>query len=87
MASTITLKRRIGSIRNTRQITKAMELVAASKMRRAQERMVASRPYADKLREVLAHVFAGTGRLLLAAPHAPARNLRITRAQIGLVRL
>ncbi|MGH7234433.1 MAG: F0F1 ATP synthase subunit gamma, partial [Candidatus Saccharimonadales bacterium] len=48
MASTITLKRRIGSIRNTRQITKAMELVAASKMRRAQDQALSSRSYRDE---------------------------------------
>ncbi len=45
MANTITLKRRIGSVKNTRQITKAMELVAASKMRRAQEFALRSRNY------------------------------------------
>lgn len=45
MANTITLKRRIGSVKNTRQITKAMELVAASKMRRAQEVAQAGRAY------------------------------------------
>src|SRR5688572_8809034 len=45
MANTITLKRRIGSVKNTRQITKAMELVAASKMRRAQERALGGRTY------------------------------------------
>jgi len=45
MANTITLKRRIGSVKNTRQITKAMELVAASKMRRAQEFAQRSRNY------------------------------------------
>ena len=45
MANTITLKRRIGSVKNTRQITKAMELVAASKMRRAQEQALHSRVY------------------------------------------
>lgn len=45
MANTITLKRRIGSVKNTRQITKAMELVAASKMRRAQEFAQRSRQY------------------------------------------
>lgn len=45
MANTITLKRRIGSVKNTRQITKAMELVAASKMRRAQEFAQAGRAY------------------------------------------
>jgi len=45
VANTITLKRRIGSVKNTRQITKAMELVAASKMRRAQEQALHSRVY------------------------------------------
>lgn len=45
MANTITLKRRIGSVKNTRQITKAMELVSASKMRRAQEHAAAGRTY------------------------------------------
>jgi len=47
MANTITLKRRIGSVKNTRQITKAMELVAASKMRRAQENAVHGRAYRE----------------------------------------
>lgn len=47
MANTITLKRRIGSVKNTRQITKAMELVAASKMRRAQERAMGGRNYRE----------------------------------------
>jgi len=54
MASTITLKRRISSIRNTRQITKAMQLVSASKLRRAQEYAQASRAYADLANELLA---------------------------------
>lgn len=45
MANTTALKRRIGSVKNTKQITKAMELVAASKMRRAQEQAVQARPY------------------------------------------
>lgn len=56
MASTTILKRRIGSVKNTRQITKAMELVAASKMKRAQDQAIASRPYrvsaADLLRKL-----------------------------------
>lgn len=54
MASTITLKRRIGSIRNTRQITKAMELVSASKMRRAQEAARQSRDYREAAYALLA---------------------------------
>ena len=47
---------KIRSVQNTRKITKAMETVAASKMRRAQERMCAARPYADKIRQVAAHI-------------------------------
>ncbi|TAH31677.1 ATP synthase F1 subunit gamma [Candidatus Saccharibacteria bacterium] len=54
MASTITLRRRIKSIKNTRQITQAQQLVAASKLRRAQEFAAASRPYAELANEMLA---------------------------------
>jgi F-type H+-transporting ATPase subunit gamma len=53
MASTITLKRRISSIRGTRQITKAMELVSASKLRRAQEYALVSRDYGDLAYDLL----------------------------------
>ncbi len=53
MASTIVLKRRIGSIKNTRQITKAMQLVSASKLRRAQEQAQASRAYSELANELL----------------------------------
>lgn len=53
MASTITLKRRIGSIKGTRQITKAMQLVSASKLRRAQEYAARSRDYRDLAYEML----------------------------------
>jgi F-type H+-transporting ATPase subunit gamma len=53
MASTITLRRRIKSIRNTRQITQAQQLVAASKLRRAQEYAAASRDYAELANELL----------------------------------
>lgn len=56
MASTITLKRRINSIRNTRQITKAMELVSASKMRRAQEQATLSRDYRQAAYALLARL-------------------------------
>ena len=56
MASTITLKRRISSIKNTRQITKAMELVSASKLRRAQEYAAASRAYGELANELLARL-------------------------------
>jgi F-type H+-transporting ATPase subunit gamma len=56
MPSTIDLRRRIRSVKNTQQITKAMKMVAAAKLRRAQERMMSARPYAAGLREVLASI-------------------------------
>jgi F-type H+-transporting ATPase subunit gamma len=56
MPSTIDIRRRIRSVKNTMQITKAMKMVAAARLRRAQERMFAARPYAAALREVLSSV-------------------------------
>jgi F-type H+-transporting ATPase subunit gamma len=53
MAKTLDLRRRIRSIRNTMQVTKAMKMVSAAKLRRAQERIVQARPYAHRMREVL----------------------------------
>lgn len=53
MANTVAIKRRIGSVKSTRQITKAMQLVAASRMRKAQEAANASRLYSDMARELL----------------------------------
>lgn len=50
------IRTQIGSIRNTQKITSAMQLVAASKMRKAQERMGATRPYADRILEVIGHL-------------------------------
>lgn len=58
MASTIDIRRRIRSVKNTQQITKAMKMVAAAKLRRAQERIFAARPYAAGLREVLSSIAA-----------------------------
>jgi F-type H+-transporting ATPase subunit gamma len=54
------IKREIKGKQSTRQITKAMEMVAASKLRRAQEAAVAARPYADKLLEVVSNIASGT---------------------------
>ena len=56
MAGGKEIRTKIKSIQNTQKITKAMEMVAASKMRRAQERMHQARPYAQKIRNVIAHV-------------------------------
>lgn len=58
MAKGRQLKGRIRSVQNTRKITKTMELVATSKLKRAQDRVVAARPYAEALREVIADLFS-----------------------------
>ncbi len=56
MPGTKEIRTKIASIKNTQKITKAMQMVAASKMRKAQDRMRASRPYADRIRTVIGHV-------------------------------
>jgi F-type H+-transporting ATPase subunit gamma len=53
------IKTKIGSVKNTQKITSAMEMVAASKMRRAQDSMAASRPYAENIRNVIGHIACG----------------------------
>ena len=58
MPSLIDIRRRIRSVKNTQQITKAMKMVSAAKLRRAQDRVIASRPYAGLLRQVLGNVAA-----------------------------
>ncbi|MDY0269513.1 ATP synthase F1 subunit gamma [Trichloromonas sp.] len=58
MPSLKDIKKRIGSVKNTQQITKAMKMVSAAKLRRAQETVVASRPYSDKMLEVLSSLAA-----------------------------
>lgn len=56
MATVKEIRTRIRSIKNTQKTTRAMEMVAASKMRKAQDRMAKSRPYADKIRSVIRHL-------------------------------
>src|SRR5438046_5166115 len=56
MANILDIRRRIRSVKNTRQITKAMKMVSAAKLRRAQERAIAARPYATLLKQMLANV-------------------------------
>jgi F-type H+-transporting ATPase subunit gamma len=72
MATLREIRRRITSIRSTQQITKAMKMVAASKLRRAQENLMATRPYAEKLCETMAHLMARmefrTSPLLIERP-------------------
>ena len=61
MASQRDIRRRIGAVRNIKQITRAMQFVAASKLKRAQDATLASRPYSEKLDEVLADLAAVLG--------------------------
>ena len=56
MPSLIDIRRRVRSVRNTQQITKAMKMISAARLRKAQERALAARPYATMLRQVLANV-------------------------------
>ena len=60
MAGAKEVRSKIASIKSTQKITKAMQMVAASKMRRAQERMAASRPYAEKILQVIHHLARAT---------------------------
>ncbi len=87
MASTRDLRRRIKSIKNTSQITKAMQMVAASKMRKAQQAALAGRPYASLMNEVLAEVSAGAGDFshpLLARREVKKRCVVVVSTDKGL---
>ena len=59
MAGAKEIKSKIGSVKNTQKITSAMEMVAASKMRKAQDSMASSRPYAENMRNVIGHIALG----------------------------
>ncbi len=59
MAGGKEIKSKIGSVKNTQKITSAMEMVAASKMRKAQDSMASSRPYAENMRNVIGHIALG----------------------------
>ena len=61
MASLLDMRRRIKSVKNTQQITKAMKMVAAAKLKRAQDRVTAARPYAQKMSEILGGLSAKIG--------------------------
>jgi F-type H+-transporting ATPase subunit gamma len=76
MPSLIDIRRRIRSVKNTQQITKAMKMVSAAKLRRAQDRVIASRPYAALLRKVLGNVAAA-----VAADELEDRNPLLARRE------
>jgi F-type H+-transporting ATPase subunit gamma len=83
MPSLRDIRRRIRSVRNTAQITKAMELVAASRMRRAQQRVLASRPYAGAIRTMIAQLAVARGDSQALHPLLRQRPVR----RVGLVLL
>ncbi len=78
MANIRLIRRRIRSVENTAKITRAMELVAASKMRRAQERVLAARPYAEKMVEMLSHLASQPQEGEGAHPLLEKREIRNT---------
>lgn len=80
MASAKEIRTKIKSIKNTQKITKAMEMVAASKMRRAQERMQATKPYAQKIRKVVTHLACGKSEF-----HHPFLQARSEIKRVGVI--
>ena len=83
MASVQDIKRRIRSVRNTRKITRAMELVAAAKLKRAQARIEDMRPYADRMLELM----AGTARASSSVRGLPLLQQRETEQNVAIVPL
>jgi F-type H+-transporting ATPase subunit gamma len=81
MANTREIRRRIRSVKNTSQITKAMEMVSAVKMRRAQELVAASRPYAEKMSELI----AGLSRLTVDTDTIDPLLVQRPVARAGLI--
>ena len=90
MPSLKDLKNRIGSVKNTRKITKAMQMVAAAKLRRAQDAAVQARPYAERMNAVMAGLAAGVGqsasapRLLAGSGRDQVHLLIVMTAERGL---
>ena len=87
MPSQREIRRRIGSVRNIKQITRAMQFVAASKLKRAQDATLASRPYSEKIDEVLAglaSVLGGEEHPLLARREEGARCIVLMTSDRGL---
>jgi F-type H+-transporting ATPase subunit gamma len=87
MATLRDIRRRIRSVQSTQKITRAMKLVAAAKLRRAQERIVSARPYANKMAELLANLVTGTdgaAHPLLEQREGPRRQIVIVTADRGL---
>ncbi|MEX2145990.1 MAG: ATP synthase F1 subunit gamma [Candidatus Rokuibacteriota bacterium] len=87
MATLRDIQRRIKSVQSTQKITRAMKLVAAAKLRRAQERIIAARPYANKMAELLGNLVTGADddtHPLLEQREGPRRQIVIITADKGL---
>ncbi|HVG79751.1 MAG TPA: ATP synthase F1 subunit gamma [Patescibacteria group bacterium] len=86
MATLRDIQRRIRSVQSTQKITRAMKLVAAAKLRRAQERILSARPYASKMAELLGNLVSGTdtGHPLMEQREGPRRQIVIITADRGL---
>ena len=87
MATLRDIQRRIRSVQSTQKITRAMKLVAAAKLRRAQERILSARPYANKMAELLSNLVSGaedSGHPLLEQREGPRRQIVIITADRGL---
>lgn len=85
MPNTRLIKRRIRSVQSIGKVTKAMEMVAASRMKRAQERAVASRPYDEKIRQVIADLSAAIPPSPEGAIHPLLESRPVQRVQILLI--
>ncbi len=85
MPSLIDLRRRIRSVKNTQQVTKAMKMVSAAKLRRAQDRVLAARPYASMFGQVLADVAAAVAQHEHAGDHPLLRRREERRAVLVLI--
>jgi len=81
MPSTKEIRTKIASVKNTQKITKAMQMVAASKMRKAQDRMHAARPYGDRIRTMVAHLASAN----VSTDHPYLRDRKQATGKIGLI--
>src|SRR5512132_843180 len=88
MAAGKEIRGKIKSVENTKKITKAMEMVAASKMRKAQDRMRAARPYSDKIRDLASNLSTATPEyrhpFMVSHPDAKTAGIIVVTADKGL---
>ena len=83
MPSLLDIRRRIRSVKNTQQLTKAMKTVSAAKLRRAQERVLSARPYADQLKKVLGNLAGRLEEYCASASRSSAGRANPVRRRYG----